>query len=92
MKVTLTSAGGGFDKLQRELQEFQQAMESLNGTVANLKFTSEPESVAAAIQQIEQAVDDKVAPYSPNRMVAQMAEKLKERYRTHIREVASGKK
>jgi hypothetical protein len=90
MSIKLTSSGGGFDKLQREMKDFQRAMESLNGTVANLKFTSDPESVEAAIRQMEQAIDEKVALYGNNKMVTKVAQGMKERYRNHIRDVAKG--
>jgi len=91
MNIKVTSSGGVFDKRQRELKEFQHAMKALNGTVAAINFTAAPESVAAAIRQVEQAVDEKVAPYSDNGMVVKIGDEMKERYRNHILELAKSK-
>jgi hypothetical protein len=43
--------GGGLDKLQRELEEAARAFQSLEGTIATLRFTSEAASVQAAIRE-----------------------------------------
>jgi DNA-binding FadR family transcriptional regulator len=77
----------GIDKLQRELKEAQQAFEPLNGTFATLRFDpADPESVQAAIEQMEAAVDEKTSPYRHNVFVTKMAEALKDKFRQAIRE------
>jgi hypothetical protein len=86
------SVSGNFDDLQRELQELQAAMASLNGDVAKLHFTSDPESINAAIQEMERVVNNKLSGYMHNPMVATIAEHAKEQYRNKIHEVASGKR
>lgn len=92
MGVRLTVNGGGFQDVLRQLEEFKEAAGALDGTVATLRFTSDPASVENAIRQMEQAVDEKVAPFQSNRMITDLAKQLKERYAKHIHEVAEGKK
>jgi hypothetical protein len=54
----------GLDEFQRKLDEFQKAMHSLDGTIAELRFDpKDPASVQRAVTEIEAAVDRKVAPY-----------------------------
>jgi hypothetical protein len=80
----------GLDKLQRELGEMQRAFQALDGTIATLQFRpDDPESVQAAIQEMEAAVDAKVAPYRGNAVVETIAQKSKEAYRERILEMAA---
>jgi hypothetical protein len=52
----------GLDKLQRELQDAERALMTLDGTIANLKFDPDDrQSVQNAIRQMETAIDTKVA-------------------------------
>ena len=75
----------GLDKLQREMKELAAASQALDGTITTVNFNSDdPESVAAAIQQVEAAIDSKIAPYRSNCMVMNMADALKEKYRQGI--------
>jgi hypothetical protein len=77
----------GLDKLQRELKDAQRAFQSLDGTIATLKFDPDnPASVQAAIRQMESAIDSKTAPYRNNAMVMQIASGMKDTYRKAIRE------
>jgi hypothetical protein len=41
-------------------------------------------SVEAAVRQVEEAIDTKIAPYRGNAIVENMAEQLKEKYRQEI--------
>ena len=80
----------GLDKLQRELKELASASQALDGTITTVKFDpNDPESVQAAIKQVEEAIGSKTAPYQANRLVMDMAEKLKEKYRQGILEKKS---
>lgn len=75
----------GLDKFQRQLEEAQRGLESLNGTIATLKFNpGDPTSVRGAIQQMESAVDAKISSYSGNPLVAKIAEVTKRNFRQRI--------
>ncbi len=77
----------GLDKLQRELKDAQRAFQSLDGTIATLKFDPDnPASVQGAVRQMESAIDSKTAPYRNNTMVMQIANGMKDAYRKAIHE------
>jgi hypothetical protein len=81
----------GLEKLQRELEEAQRALQALDGTIATLRFKpNDPESVQEAIRQMEASVDAKVAPYRGNALVETVTEKSKDAYRAKILEMAAG--
>jgi hypothetical protein len=84
----------GLDKLQRELQDAERAMRTLDGTIAKLNFDPDDrQSVQNAIRQMEAAIDSKVARYRGNALVSQLVPKMKEQYRQKILELAkAGKK
>lgn len=76
----------GFDELQKELQTASRALKALDGTVAELKFNpSDPQSVNAAIKDMERAIDRKVAPYRNNEIVRNLALEMKASYKSEIR-------
>ena len=86
MSLTIT----GLDKLQKTLGDAQRALNKLNGTVAELQFNpADPASVAAAIVEMEQAVDAKVAPYRGNAIIEPLVTKSKEAFRKAIEERAA---
>lgn len=69
----------GLDNLQRQLEEAQRGLEALKGTLATLKFDpADASSVQRAIRDMEQAVDNKIASYRNNPLVAKLAQKSKE--------------
>ena len=79
----------GLNKLQREMQR---AFQALDGTIGTLQFQPDDrESVRAAIQEMEAAVDAKIAPYRGNAVVESIAEKSKEAYREKILEVGASR-
>jgi len=81
MKIT------GLDKLQRELKELQAALQSLHGPIADLKFNpDDPDSIQEAINQMEQAVDEKAAAYSNNPLVSKVVNAVKAQFRQRILE------
>jgi hypothetical protein len=89
MNVTIT----GLDKLQQELEQAQRAFQSLDGTIATLKFSpGDPNSVQNAIRQMEAAIDSKTAAYRGNALVAKVAKAMKDRYREQILERARSHK
>jgi hypothetical protein len=89
MNVTIT----GLDKLQRELEQAQRAFQSLDGTIATLKFSpGDPNSVQNAIRQMEAAIDSKTAAYRGNALVAKVAKAMKDQYREQILERARSHK
>jgi hypothetical protein len=83
MSVKIT----GFDNLQKELAELSSALASLDGEIAQLRFTRDPASVQRAIDEMEAAVDRKAAAYIHNPMVAKIAEASKEAFRKKILEM-----
>ena len=83
----------GLDKLQRELQDAERAMRTLDGTLAQLKFDPDDrQSVRSAIRQMETAIDNKVARYRGNALVSQLVANMKEQYRQKILELAKARK
>jgi hypothetical protein len=79
----------GLDKLQRDLEDAQRALRSLDGEIATIKFDRDDDgSVQRAIRQMETAVDQKVAPYGHNALVAKVADVTKESFRKQILERA----
>jgi hypothetical protein len=77
------------DKLQRQLEEAQQAFSTLDGEVATVSFDPQnPESIEAAIRSVEATIDSKFASYRDNPMIACAVPRLKEKYRATIHERA----
>ena len=79
-------SGGGFDKLTRELQDAQRALNSLDGTIGTISI--DPANPGAAVREMERMIDNKVMAYRSNRLVAKVVSGLKERYRAKILERA----
>lgn len=51
----------GFEELGRELEDAQKALAELEGDLGSVNFIpDDPESIEAAIQSMEQIVDEKV--------------------------------
>lgn len=79
----------GIDKLQKQLSDAQRAFAALDGQITTVSFDPDkPESIQAAIQAMETAVDEKVAPYHGNAMVESIIPRMKEKYRVAIHERA----
>lgn len=80
----------GLDKLQRELDDASRALGALDGSIATLRFDPKDEtSVDGAIQEMEQAIDRKIAPWRNNALVANIAAGMKKSYRAAILEKAA---
>lgn len=80
----------GLDALQRQLKELERALRDLDGGIANVRFDpDDPGSIERAIQQLNDAIDEKVRPYGRNDIVQSIAEELKESGRAKILERAA---
>lgn len=80
----------GFDTLQKQLKQAEKAFAELDGDITDVRFDPhDPSSIEQAIQQVNDAVDAKVAPYTGNDMVMSVAEELKENARAEILERAA---
>ena len=67
----------GLDKLQKQLQDAQRAMRSLDGTIANLHFDpNEPASIQSAITHMEAAIDERTASYRINPLVQDLTSQM----------------
>lgn len=75
----------GLDKLQRQLDDFSEAAKALDGEISTVNFDPhDPSSVEAAVVQMEQAIDAKIAAYRDSELVENIATQLKDRYRQEI--------
>ena len=80
----------GLDKLQKQLADAQKAFEELDGTLGEVSFNPEdPASIEAAIQRVNEMLDERVGHYSSNPFVGPMIGDMKEAYRSAILEKAS---
>ena len=80
----------GLDKLSRDLELAQKAMETLDGELGTVSFNpNDPGSIDAAIQEVERLIDERLGSYDSNPIIAPMMESLKEKYREGILEKAA---
>jgi hypothetical protein len=70
------------------LTETARGIEALSGDIADLSFNPHDDAaVAAAIRHVEQAIDDRSAPYRNNAEVMQLASNMKLSYTERIEEM-----
>lgn len=75
----------GLDKLQKDLRDAGRAIERLNREIAEIQFDpSDSSSVSAAVRTMECSIDQRVAPYRNNLLVAEMVKGIKAHYRASI--------
>lgn len=75
----------GLDGLTKQLEEARKVVSALDGQMGTVSFDpQDPASIAAAIQQIELIIDERVGAYASNPIVAPLIEQLKEQYREGI--------
>jgi hypothetical protein len=75
----------GLDTLQKQLNDASNALQALDGELTTVKYNpNDPSSVEAAVVQIQQIIDAKIAPYRGNNIVENLVSQLKERYRQQI--------
>ena len=80
----------GLDKLQRELAEAQRALSDFDDELGTVRFDPhDPSSIEAAIQSVNQMVDQRVGQYASNPIVGPMIDQMKEAYRQSIVEKAA---
>lgn len=80
----------GLDNLEKELKAAIRAVASLDGQVAKVEFDpNDKRSINSAVLAMERAIDQKVARYKSNPLVAQLVVGIKERYRASIMEQAA---
>lgn len=87
----------GLDKLQRDLKRVQDAISELDGDLGSVSFNpDDPESIDLAISSMEKLIDEKVAGFEDNDIVASLIDEMKGQYRAMIINAAekhgSGKK
>lgn len=79
----------GLDDVQRDLSELQQAMAGLDGALGTVSIDpDDPQSLERAIQQVEEIVNTRLAPYHNNPMVEHFSEQIKAHLREQIIEQA----
>jgi hypothetical protein len=80
----------GLDKLTRDLEAAQKALGELDGELGSVSMDPhDPASIEAAIQEAARLVDERVAPYASNPLVAQLVEGVKEAQREGLLERAA---
>ena len=80
----------GLDSLTKTMKELERALSDLDGDIAHLTFDAhDPQSIENAIQEFNSAVDQKVAGYSQDELIAHVVEELKESGRATILERAA---
>jgi hypothetical protein len=79
MKIT------GLDTLQKQFDDAANALQALDGELATVNYNpNDPSSVEAAVVQIEQTIDAKIASYRGNKIVENLIGEMKDRYRQEI--------
>lgn len=75
----------GLDKLTRQLDEAQKALEGLDGELGTVNFDpNDPSSIETAIQEVESMIDNRLGAWADNPLVSQIANGMKEQYREAI--------
>ena len=80
----------GFDGLMKKMKQVEDALGDLDGEIAQVEFDpQDPISIEKAIEELNAAVDQRIAGFSHNNWVTEIANGLKERGRSHILERAA---
>lgn len=81
----MNSLISGLDTLSRQLADAQSALEALDGELGSVSFDpNDPASIERAIQSVGAIIDEKVAPFADNPVIAPLVEGMKEQYREAI--------
>lgn len=80
----------GLDKLSRDLDAAQKAIEGLNGELGSVSFDAhDPGSIEVAIHELERMVDARLGSYASNPFVSPLIAALKETHREALLERAA---
>lgn len=80
----------GLDKLTKTLDEAQKALSEIDEDLGAVSFDpSDPASIEAAIQDVENMIDQRFGPYSTNPIIGPVIDAMKEQYREGILEKAA---
>lgn len=80
----------GLDKLQKDLKEAERALGELDGELGIINFNpNAPSSIEAALQSVEQMIDERIGKYSSNPIIGPLADDMKEKYRESILQKAA---
>ncbi|KZY42700.1 MULTISPECIES: hypothetical protein [Pseudoalteromonas] len=80
----------GLDKLQKDLKNAEKALNELDGQLGVVNFDPhDPASIEAAIQSVNQIIDNRIEPYASSPIVGSLAEQMKESYRESILQKAA---
>ena len=80
----------GLDTLQKDLKNAEQALNELDGELGVVNFDPhDPASIEAAIQSVNQIIDNRIEPYADSPIVGSLAEQMKESYRESILQKAA---
>src|SRR5690242_19949490 len=83
----------GLDHLQKQLHQAQEALKQLEGDLGTVNFDpSDPESIEAAMRQIDALIDERLGDYLNNPIIGPLAEGMKEKYREAVLEHAQAKR
>lgn len=75
----------GLDTLTRQLDEAQQAIDSVGEELGVINFDpTDPASIEAAIQDAERVVDERLGPYLDNAVIAPVAQQMKDAFREAV--------
>lgn len=75
----------GLNARSHHLEQAQKAIAGMDGELGTVKFNPlDPQSIDAAVQEIERLVDERLGGYSKNPIVGPMIDHMKEHYRSAI--------
>ncbi len=80
----------GLDKLQRELNQLQKTIASLDGDITSVNFDPEhPQSIELAVQKMEEEIDRRAGNLRGNQIAIDLVSEIKENFRQAIFEKAA---
>lgn len=83
----------GLDQLQKQLQKAQEALKRVEGDLGTVPFDpNDPESIEAAMRQIDSLIDERLGDYLDNPIIGPLADSMKEKYREAVLEQAQAKR
>jgi hypothetical protein len=75
----------GLDEFSKQLNDASEALRGLDGDIGAVKFDpNDPSSVEAAVVQVEQIIDMKVASHRGNEIVENLVGQMKDKFRQEI--------